>query len=72
MLKHCWETEGLELKRPCLNSVLDMDPENEPATSALLLFDQSRPESWVLSLRITDTPAQCHNPLQALLSVSTR
>jgi hypothetical protein len=72
MLKYCWATEGVQLKRPCLSSVLDLDAENETATSALLLFDQSRPESQVFSLRTTDTPAQCYNPLQTLLSVSAR
>jgi hypothetical protein len=72
MLKYCWATEGLQLKRPCLSSVLDLNAENETATSALPLFDQSRPESQVLSLCITETPAQHYNPLQALLSVSTR
>jgi hypothetical protein len=30
-------------KRRCLNAVLRLDPENEPASLALLLLDQQRP-----------------------------
>jgi len=32
-------------KRCCLNAVLQLDPENEPASMALLVLDQIRPES---------------------------
>jgi hypothetical protein len=39
------EADDLDTKRLCLNAVLDLDPENEPASLALLLFDHSRPES---------------------------
>jgi len=35
--------ETLEEKRRCLNAVLHLDPENEPATLALLVLDQRRP-----------------------------
>jgi hypothetical protein len=62
MLEQCWETEGLELKRPCLNSVLDLDPENEPASLALLLFDQRRPETEDPSLPIANLPGPRYTP----------
>jgi len=39
------KAEDLEDKRHCLNAVLELDPENEPASLALLLLDQTRPES---------------------------
>jgi hypothetical protein len=39
------ETENLEEKRRCLDAVLLLDPENEPASLALLALDQERPES---------------------------
>jgi hypothetical protein len=38
-------TDNLEEKRRCLKAVLALDPENEPASLALLLFDQRRPTS---------------------------
>jgi hypothetical protein len=34
-----------EEKRRCLNAALDLDPENEPASLALLLLDRKRPEN---------------------------
>lgn len=34
-----------EEKRRGLNAILELDPENEPALLALLVLDQSRPES---------------------------
>jgi hypothetical protein len=37
------ETDDIEEKRRCLNAVLQLDPENEPATLALLVLDQRRP-----------------------------
>lgn len=39
------ETKNLEEKRHCLNAILELDPENEPATLALLVLDQRRPSS---------------------------
>ena len=39
------EADELEEKGRCLNAVLQLDPENEPASLALLLLDQRRPES---------------------------
>jgi hypothetical protein len=39
------QTGDVEEKRRCLNAVLELDPENEPASLALLLFDQRRPTS---------------------------
>jgi len=39
------QADDLEEKRRCLNAVLELDPENEPATLALLVFDQRRPTS---------------------------
>jgi len=39
------KSEDTEEKRRCLNAVLQPEPENEPATWALLLFDQRRPSS---------------------------
>jgi hypothetical protein len=32
-------------KRRCLHAVLQLDPDNEPASLALLLLDQQRPTS---------------------------
>ena len=37
------EADNLEEKRRCLNAVLRLDPDNEPASLALLLLDQKRP-----------------------------
>jgi len=47
---HSWlwlaaKSDNLEEKRLCLNSVLELEPENEPASLALLVLDQERPES---------------------------
>jgi len=39
------EADDLEEKRRCLNEVLQLDPENEPASLALLVLDQERPTS---------------------------
>jgi hypothetical protein len=39
------KAEDLEQKRHCLDAVLELDPENEPASLALLLLDQKRPQS---------------------------
>jgi len=39
------KADELEEKRRCLNAVLQLDPENEPATLALLVLDQRRPTS---------------------------
>jgi hypothetical protein len=37
------ETDNLEEKRRCLKAVIQLDPENEPASLALLVLDQRRP-----------------------------
>ena len=39
------KSQDVEDKRRCLNAVLELDPENEPASLALLLLDQERPTS---------------------------
>lgn len=39
------QTDDLEEKRRRQNTVLELDPENEPASLALLLFDRRRSES---------------------------
>jgi hypothetical protein len=39
------QTDDLEEKRRCLSAILELDPGNEPASLALLLFDQRRPTS---------------------------
>jgi len=39
------EADDTEEKRRCLNAILELDPENEPASLAPLVLDQSRPES---------------------------
>jgi len=39
------EADELEEKRHCLNAILELDPENEPASLVLLVLDQERPES---------------------------
>lgn len=39
------EADTLEEKRRCLKAVLQLDPDNEPASLALLLLDQERPTS---------------------------
>jgi hypothetical protein len=39
------EADDIEEKRHCLNAVLQLDPENEPATLALLVLNQTRPTS---------------------------
>ena len=39
------DTQDIEKKRHCLNAVLELEPENEPASLALLLLDQKRPQS---------------------------
>ena len=39
------EAEDVESKRCCLNAILELDPENEPASLALLVLDQARPTS---------------------------
>jgi hypothetical protein len=39
------EAQDTEDKRRCLNAILDLDPDDEPASLALLLLDQRRPES---------------------------
>ena len=39
------EARDTEDKRRCLKTVLQIDPENEPASLALLVLDQGRPES---------------------------
>jgi len=46
----CWlwlaaKSRDLQDKRRCLHAVLRLDPENEPASLALLLLDQQRPAS---------------------------
>ncbi|HEM61706.1 MAG TPA: hypothetical protein ENO24_05410 [Chloroflexi bacterium] len=38
-------SSDIEEKRRCLHTVLRLDPENEPATLALLLFDLHGPTS---------------------------
>ena len=50
LVLQCWlwlaaKSRDLEEKRRCLHAVLRLDPENEPASLALLLFDQQRPTS---------------------------
>jgi hypothetical protein len=39
------ETQGIQEKRRCVNAVLRLDPENEPASLLLLHFDRRQPES---------------------------
>jgi len=39
------KADNLEEKRRCLHAVLQLHPENEPATLALLVLDQKRPTS---------------------------
>ncbi len=39
------QADSLEEKRRCLKAVLQLDPDNEPASVALLLLDQERPTS---------------------------
>ncbi|MCJ7619195.1 MAG: hypothetical protein MUP64_03120 [Anaerolineae bacterium] len=39
------EAHNTEEKRRCLNAILELDPENEPATLALLVLDQKRPDN---------------------------
>lgn len=39
------KSDNVEEKRRCLNTVLELDPQNEPGTLALLLFDQRRATS---------------------------
>jgi len=39
------EADDLEEKRRCLEAILQLDPDNEPASVALLLLDQERPSS---------------------------
>lgn len=39
------ESQDIEEKRRCLAAVLELDPENEPASLALLVPDQRRPTS---------------------------
>lgn len=50
LVVHIWpwlaaESHDIQEKPRCLNAVLQLDPENEPASLALLLFDQRRPET---------------------------
>jgi len=40
------EADDTEVKRRCLNAILELDPENEPASLALLVLDHKRPDSW--------------------------
>jgi len=47
---HAWlclaaEAHTLEQKRRCLHAVLQLDPDNQPASLALVLLDQQRPPS---------------------------
>jgi len=47
---HAWlwlaaKSDNLEEKRLCLNRVLELDPDNEAATWALILLDRKRPEN---------------------------
>jgi hypothetical protein len=37
------EARDIEERRYCLNAVLELDSDNEPATLALLVLDQRRP-----------------------------
>jgi hypothetical protein len=39
------DTQDAEDKRRSLKAVLELDPENEPASLALVVLDQARPES---------------------------
>jgi hypothetical protein len=39
------QADDVEEKRRCLNAVLQLDPENEAASVALLVLDQTRPTS---------------------------
>jgi len=39
------EAGDIEDKRRCLNAILELNPDNEPASLALLVLDQRRPES---------------------------
>jgi len=39
------DSQGVENKRRSLNAILELDPENEPTSLALLVPDQERPTS---------------------------
>lgn len=39
------KADDIKGKRHCLKAVLQLDPENEPASLALLVLDERRPES---------------------------
>ena len=50
LVLHSWlwlaaEADDIEEKRHCLNRVLGLDPENGPASLALLVLDQRTPAS---------------------------
>jgi len=50
LVTHCWlwlaaQSTDMEEKRRRRHDVLRLDPDNEPASLALLLFDQHRPTS---------------------------
>jgi hypothetical protein len=53
------QTDDLQGKRHCLNAILEPDPENEPASLALVLFDQRRPTSWGTVLGTLSTCLVC-------------
>jgi len=49
-------TQDIQGKRRCLNAVLELDPEDEPATPALLILDQTRPTSEITPHPTLPTP----------------
>jgi hypothetical protein len=50
------EADDTEEKRRCLKAVLDLDPGNEPASSAFLLLDERRPRGWEMPDSPLHTP----------------
>lgn len=57
------EADHLEEKRRCPKATLELDPENETASLALLALDQSRPTSYAIShgrLRASSIGARIH------------
>ena len=50
LVVRCWlwlaaGSRDLEYKRHCLKAVLELEPDNEPASLGLLVLDHTRPEN---------------------------